>query len=237
MHKFKMIGLLGVCSFVLGALLLTGLNISPDTGDETRNSESANVLSLDEKENEYTDATTSINTTSNMTNPIATFTTNLGVFEVELYEDVMPKTAGNFRTLAEDGYFDGTKFHRIVEGFMIQGGDPLTKDDDKQMYWGTGGPGYSIPDEFVSDERLVNVRGTLSMANAGPNTGGSQFFVNTGDNTFLDGRHPVFGQVVSGMDVITTISGVAVEMQPGGGEQSRPVEPVVIESVTIRTEE
>lgn len=170
----------------------------------------------------------------NPMNPIAVLTTNYGVIELELFTDTMPVTAGNFVSLAEDGFYDNTKFHRVIDNFMIQGGDPLSKDDSQQARWGTGGPDYTIADEHVSGELLTNVRGTIAMANSGPNSGGSQFFINVADNTFLDfnkdpltSKHPVFGRVVAGMDVVDTINGVAT--QPG----DRPVEPVVVESVTI----
>ncbi len=152
--------------------------------------------------------------------------TNKGDIEVQLYLRDLPVTAGNFLKLAQDNFYDGVKFHRVIDGFMIQGGDPLTKDDTQKARWGTGGPGYAIPDEF--GPRHSNARGTLSMANAGPNTGGSQFFVNTTDNTFLDGKHPVFGKVISGMEVVDLIS--SVETGPG----DVPVEAVVITDVVIK---
>ena len=115
----------------------------------------------------------------------------------------MPITTGNFEKLVSEGFYDGTIFHRVIEGFMIQGGDPTGT--------GMGGPGYNIKDEFAPGS--TNVRGTISMANAGPNTGGSQFFINTVDNTFLDGKHPAFGRVVKGMDVVDKISKVATNAQ------------------------
>jgi peptidylprolyl isomerase len=163
----------------------------------------------------------------------ARFTTSAGDFVLELYTEKMPITTGNFIELAQKGYYDGTKFHRIIEGFMIQGGDPLTKDEAMRARWGTGGPGYNIQDEFVTG--LSNVRGTISMANTGqPNTGGSQFFINLVDNTNLDfdkppmtSRHPVFGKVVEGMDVVDEIAGVAVD------GRDAPLEAVVIEKLTI----
>lgn len=175
---------------------------------------------------------------TNDMNPIAVFNTNQGVIEIELFADQMPVTTGNFIKLAAEGYYNETKFHRIIDGFMIQGGDSNSKGDDPSLY-GRGGPGYTIQDEFVEGELLTNVRGTISMANTGqPNSGGSQFFINTVDNTNLDfdkqpftSKHPVFGRVVAGMDVIDAIS--AVETGPG----DVPVEPVVIESLTIKTED
>lgn len=152
--------------------------------------------------------------------------TNMGDITVELFNDTRPVTAGNFSKLAEQGFYDGVKFHRVIDGFMIQGGDPLSKDDSKRDYWGTGGPGYSIQDELRAPNE--NVRGTISMANAGPNTGGSQFFINVADNTPLDSRHSVFGRVVAGMDVVDTIS--LVEVDPM--KNHKPIKDVVIESVT-----
>ena len=171
---------------------------------------------------------------ANTMNPKAVFQTNKGTFELELFEDQMPITVGNFVKLAEEGYYNGTKFHRIIDGFMIQGGDVNSKGDDVASY-GTGGPGYTIQDEFVAAPNLSNVRGSISMANTGqPNSGGSQFFINTVDNLGLDfdkeplsSKHPVFGHVVSGMDIVDAISAVET------GARDLPVEPVIIESLTI----
>ncbi|MEM0155894.1 MAG: peptidylprolyl isomerase [Thermoplasmataceae archaeon] len=122
--------------------------------------------------------------------------TNVGNIKLELFEDKMPLTAGNFRKLVESKFYDGTIFHRVIPNFMIQGGDPTGT--------GMGGPGYSIKDEFTKTNR--NDRGTISMANAGPNTGGSQFFINVVNNNYLDGKHPVFGKVIDGMNVVDSIS-------------------------------
>jgi len=158
-------------------------------------------------------------------NRIATIETNKGTFKMELFEDRMPITTKNFIDLANKGFYDGTRFHRVIPQFMIQGGDPLTKDLNKKKMWGTGGPGYEIKDEFVKG--LSNVRGTISMANHGPNTGGSQFFISVADNRFLDGKHPVFGKVVEGMDVVDKIS------LTQRNSQDQPVQDVVVEKVTI----
>jgi len=170
----------------------------------------------------------------NTMNPIAVLTTNKGVIEIELYKDVMPITAGNFEKLVNEGYYDGIKFHRVIDGFMIQGGDPLTKDDAAQARWGTGGPGYAIADEHVAGEKLSNTRGSISMANSGPNSGGSQFFINLVDNTPLDfdkqpltSKHPVFGRVVKGIDVVDAIGSVET------GPRDVPVSPVIIEKAEI----
>lgn len=174
-----------------------------------------------------------VDVTNNM-NPIAVFNTNKGVIEIELFEDFMPITAGNFKKLIGEGFYDGIKFHRVIDGFMVQGGDPNTKTDNVLSY-GTGGPGYSIPDEHIKGDLLTNVRGTISMANSGPNSGGSQFFINLVDNSNLDfdkppltSKHPVFGQVVSGMDVVDAIA--KSETNPA----NLPLEDVVIESATIK---
>ena len=153
-----------------------------------------------------------------MANAVARFQTNLGSFSVELFEDRAPTTAGNFRKLTEDGYYDGIIFHRIIDGFMIQGGDPTGT--------GSGGPGYTIDDEFHPELRHDEA-GVLSMANAGPNTGGSQFFITLAETPWLDGKHAVFGKVVDGMDVIRNIGSVAT------GRGDRPVEEVKMVSVSI----
>lgn len=131
----------------------------------------------------------------------ATIKTSKGDIVVELYPDKVPLTVTNFLTLAKSGYYNGIKFHRIIADFMAQVGDPLTKDDANKPMWGTGGPGYMIADEF--DPSLVHdSEGILSMANAGPNTGGSQFFITYEATPWLDGKHAVFGKVTSGMDVL-----------------------------------
>jgi len=156
----------------------------------------------------------------------ATFQTNKGDFTLELFADKTPKTVENFVKLAQANFYDGVKFHRVIKNFMIQGGDPLTKDDSKKALWGTGGPGYQFADEIGAGNR--NLAGTISMANAGPDTNGSQFFINTVDNDYLDTKHTVFGRVTSGMDVVKEIEGVAVDRA-----SSRPLEPVTIISIEI----
>lgn len=123
--------------------------------------------------------------------------TSMGDITIQLYDD-MPITSGNFKKLVENGFYDGTIFHRVIDGFMIQGGDPTGT--------GSGGPGYTIKDEFTNRNR--NDRGTIAMANAGPNTGGSQFFINLVDNNYLDKAHPVFGKVIEGMDIVDKIGKV-----------------------------
>ncbi|TGL36653.1 peptidylprolyl isomerase [Leptospira koniambonensis] len=147
----------------------------------------------------------------------AKFTTNRGTFSVLLEDEKAPITAGNFIQLAQKGFYDGLVFHRIIANFMIQGGCPQGT--------GTGGPGYKIQDEFHPE--LKNKKFTISMANAGPNTGGSQFFINVKDNLYLDNRHAVFGHVSAGEDIVQTIS--ETPTAPG----DRPVQPVVIEKIEI----
>lgn len=174
---------------------------------------------------------------TNDMNRVATFTTSEGVIKIELFEDTMPITTGNFVKLAEEGFYNGTKFHRVIDSFMIQGGDPDSKGSDASRY-GTGGPGYTIQDEFVAGELLSNTRGTIAMANTGqPNSGGSQFFINVANNTGLDfdkepfsSKHPVFGRVVEGMDIVDKIAATETDAR------DVPVEPVVIETVTIGIE-
>lgn len=156
----------------------------------------------------------------------AVIDTSMGTIEIQLFTREMPITTKNFIDLAEEGFYEDTKFHRVIKQFMIQGGDPLSKDDTKKQIWGTGGPGYTIEDEFA--EGLSNAMGTIAMANAGPNTGGSQFFINLVSNTFLDSKHPVFGKVVKGMDVVERIGQVETV-------NDKPVKPVIIEKITIKS--
>ncbi len=155
----------------------------------------------------------------------ATLHTNMGDIKIEFLEEYAPNTVANFKTLASENFYNGVKFHRVIKGFMIQGGDPLTKDDTKASMWGTGGPGYKFDDEIT--EMNSNAIGTISMANAGPNTNGSQFFINVANNNFLNDKHTVFGKVVAGMDVVTKIENTPTA--PG----DRPITPVVIESITL----
>ena len=147
----------------------------------------------------------------------ATMHTNHGPIELELYDEDAPKTVENFRKLAGDGFYDGVIFHRVIPDFMIQGGDPTGT--------GTGGPGYTFEDEF-NDHKIV--RGALAMANAGPNTNGSQFFiVTTGAAPWLDGKHTVFGEVTSGMDVVDRISNLDTD------QRDKPLDGVLIERVEV----
>jgi cyclophilin family peptidyl-prolyl cis-trans isomerase len=147
----------------------------------------------------------------------ATLHTNHGPIEVELFDDDAPKTVENFRKLSGDGFYDGVIFHRVIKDFMIQGGDPTGT--------GTGGPGYTFEDE-INQHKIV--RGALAMANAGPGTNGSQFFIVTiGEAPWLDGKHTVFGQVANGMETVD-----AIENAPTGA-RDKPVDDAVIERVEL----
>lgn len=151
-------------------------------------------------------------------NSLAVFETSQGNFTVELFEDKAPVTTKNFISLVNKGFYNGLIFHRVIDGFMIQGGDPKGN--------GTGGPGYAIKDEFDSSLRHSSA-GILSMANAGPNTGGSQFFITLDATPWLDNKHAVFGKVVEGLDVVQKIGKVKT------GAQDKPVTDVVIQKIVI----
>ena len=147
------------------------------------------------------------------------------MFTIEFFSTLAPKTVENFTKLGKEGFYDGIRFHRIINGFVIQGGDPQTKDLSKENLWGTGGPGYQFEDEI--HEKNNNLKYTLSMANSGPNTNGSQFFINVADNSFLDTKHTVFANVVSGKEIIDSIA--LVETKAG----DIPVSEVLIEKIKI----
>jgi peptidyl-prolyl cis-trans isomerase B (cyclophilin B) len=155
----------------------------------------------------------------------------LGEIRIELLPELAPATVANFAKLASEGFYDGSQFHRVIPGFMIQGGDPNTKQADTRQY-GKGGPGYTIEDEF-SD--LPHRRGIVSMANTGtPHTGGSQFFILHGDAPHLDGRHAAFGRVVAGLDVVDAIAALPLDTYGRYGPRDRPYpEPALVESVRI----
>lgn len=155
-----------------------------------------------------------------MANRVARFETSQGSFSVELFEDRAPVTTKNFIDLAEKNFYDGVIFHRVINNFMIQGGDPTGT--------GRGGPGYTIEDEF-HPTLTHDAPGMLSMANAGPNTGGSQFFVTLAATPWLDNKHAVFGKVSEGMDVVRAIGATAI------GRNDKPEQDVVIERITIES--
>ena len=165
------------------------------------------------------DTNTNIAPEDTMTNTIIVMETNMGTMKIKLYDDKAPITTGNFKKLVKDGFYDSLIFHRIISDFMIQGGDPDGK--------GTGGPGYEIKDEFHKDLRHSK-KGILSMANSGPNTGGSQFFITLVATPWLDNHHSVFGEVVEGLDVLDKIGKVKT------GANDKPVKDVVMEKVYIQ---
>ncbi|MBR0076485.1 MAG: peptidylprolyl isomerase [Synergistaceae bacterium] len=151
--------------------------------------------------------------------PVAEFNTSMGSFKIELYSDLAPITVKNFVDLANKNFYDGVIFHRVIDDFMIQGGDPTGT--------GMGGPGYSIPDEF-GEGLKHDSKGILSMANAGPNTGGSQFFITLVPTPWLDGHHAIFGHVIEGMEIVEKIG------HSKTNRQDRPVTDIVINSITIK---
>jgi cyclophilin family peptidyl-prolyl cis-trans isomerase len=153
-----------------------------------------------------------------MPNRTVTFRTNQGSFKVELHDDEAPATTANVVTLAEKGFYDGVIFHRVITDFMIQGGDPTGT--------GRGGPGHTIPDEFGAGLGH-DAEGVLSMANSGPNTGGSQFFITLAPTPGLDGKHAVFGKVLEGLEVVRAIG----QVETAAGD--RPIEDVVMEEVKV----
>jgi peptidyl-prolyl cis-trans isomerase B (cyclophilin B) len=156
---------------------------------------------------------------------VAIIKTSEGEMVAEFWPDVAPKTVENFKKLAKSGFYDGTAFHRIIRGFMIQGGDPLTKDESKQGAWGTGDPGYKIQAEF---NKKPHVKGVLSMARSqDPNSAGSQFFICHGEPRFLDGQYTAFGKLIKGEDVLEKIATTKT------GPNDRPEKRMNVESIKI----
>ncbi len=215
-------------------IILLGLSKLGNVDKNKKTSQDADNVKItqENKEDNNKSETKSMNE-SKEGDTIVVMKTNKGDITIELFTEDMPITAGNFLKLVKEDFYDGVKFHRVIDGFMIQGGDPLTKDDDKQNMWGTGGPGYAIEDEHVPG--FSNLRGSISMANSGPSSGGSQFFINLVDNVNLDydkqpmtSKHPVFGKVIEGMNVVDTIGKVKT------GPRDIPVEPVVIEDIVVK---
>lgn len=195
-----------------------------ETSLATTASETVTPVSTDEVA--ITNTNQAENNTTKKMYTQATFKTSLGDIVIVLDNTNTPKTVENFTKLASSGFYNGTKFHRVIKDFMIQGGDPQSKDDSKQAMWGTGGPGYQFDDEIKPTNS--NAVGTISMANAGPNTNGSQFFINVADNAFLNGKHTVFGKVTAGYEIVERMSKVATA--PG----DRPVEPLIITSIELK---
>jgi peptidylprolyl isomerase len=208
-ERLAVLALIALCA----ALLAAGCTTSTGTGSATPTATKAVA----------TPASTIIPGETTMTTTIpaskqAVLKTSMGEITIALYDD-MPVTSGNFEKLVSQGFYNNVTFHRVIDRFMIQGGDPTGT--------GTGDPGYKIKDEFPTARKNRNDRGTIAMANAGPNTGGSQFFINLVDNNYLDTKHPAFGRVVKGMEVVDAIGKVPVDAQ------DRPVTPVVIVSAEM----
>ena len=173
---------------------------------------------------------TTINTDTKKTMTTAILTTNKGAITLEFYDDRAPKTVENFVKLAKEGFYNGTRFHRVIKGFMIQGGDPLSKDLSMKDRWGMGGPGYSFADEIDPNSDLYKAgyqRGVLAMANSGPNTNGSQFFIMHQDYA-LPPSYTIFGRVTSGIDVVDAIANTKT------GINDRPLEDVIIEKIEVK---
>lgn len=161
---------------------------------------------------------------------IAHITTTEGDMVIEFWPDVAPKTVENFKALAQKGFYDGTCFHRIIKGFMIQGGDPLTKNASQEHAWGTGGPGHTVKAEFNDRSHQ---RGVISMArSSNPDSAGSQFFICDGDASFLDRQYTAFGKLIKGDDVLTKIADTPVGAG-GSGERSKPQKRVGVVSIKI----
>lgn len=164
------------------------------------------------------------------TNEVAVIKTTQGDLVLAFWPDVAPETVKNFKKLANQGFYDGTAFHRVVKGFMIQGGDPLTKDVKNEARWGTGDPGYKIKAEFNAKS---HVRGVISMARSQhPDSAGCQFFICLGEAKFLDRQYTAFGQLIKGDDVLGQIGDLPTAMS-NGGEKSKPISRIGVESVKI----
>ena len=156
---------------------------------------------------------------------VAVIETSEGTMVMEFWPEVAPRTVENFKKLARQGFYDGTCFHRVIKGFMIQGGDPLTKDESQKARWGTGGPGYTIKAEFNSRQ---HVRGVVSMARrSDPDSAGSQFFICHGDAPHLDGRYTAFGRLIKGEDVLDRIANTPTDAQ------DRPLKRVTVKTIRI----
>ena len=222
---------------LLGFLILSGCQVKPAKQTTTAVPPAAVTNQGGNQPDEYANTNnqpTTMDTTSQLTPPTtekpaftqATITTSAGAITVELFASDAPATVNNFITLAQSGFYNGTKFHRIIKDFMIQAGDPLSKDNRLKAQWGTGGPGYEFADE-INGHKLV--RGSLAMANAGSDTNGSQFFIVTKESTpWLDGKHTNFGRVTAGMDVVLAIEASQTDAQ------DRPIKDIVIEKIELK---
>jgi cyclophilin family peptidyl-prolyl cis-trans isomerase len=223
MKKYIIIGVV----IVVGILFILFLTRSKEPANSpASNTEASSNDTTATKE--ATKPITNLNDTKKVMN--ATLHTSEGDIKIEFYNTDAPKTVENFIKLAKSKFYNGVKFHRVIKGFMIQGGDPLSKDDSKMTLWGTGGPGYSFADEIDAKSDLYAKvgykKGIVAMANSGPNTNGSQFFIMTEDYP-LPSLYTIFGKVVSGQDVVDKIALVKT------GANDRPVTAVVINSVSV----
>jgi cyclophilin family peptidyl-prolyl cis-trans isomerase len=211
--KNRILIIVGIMVVLL--LVITGYFLVKKNMDQAKNNQAtnSNIKNFKPFEIKYTEE------------QIASIKTNLGEIIVKLYSEKAPFAVNNFLTLAEINFYNQTKFHRVIEGFMIQGGNPYTRGENQDMY-GTGGPGYTFPDEIDSSLKLV--RGSLAMANSGPDTNGSQFFIVTAESTpWLDGQYTIFGEVIEGMDVVDKIEALETN------ERDYPTEEVIVESVDL----
>lgn len=234
MFKKKKISLILLPFLTLGIIILVSACSNTNNTNDLDNNLNNNTNNLEINLDTNTNTMENKEINMNLANEYqyVTLKTNKGDIKIEMFGDKTPVTVSNFLSLAQKGFYNQTKFHRVIKDFMIQGGDPLTKDDAMVNRWGTGGPGYAIDNEDVAE--LSNTRGTISMANAGPDTGGSQFFINTKDNSFLDfnkaplsSQHSVFGKVVDGMEVVDEINNSET------GAFDRPSEAIVIEEIIL----
>ena len=201
--------------YFLGNKNESNLNKEPNV---VTNQEPAPVIPAEDKT-----ITNNVNDNKKIMNAI--LHTNKGDITIEFNKET-PKTVANFIKLAGEGFYDGTKFHRVIKGFMNQGGDPLSKDDTLIDRWGTGGPGYQFADEIGKNNH--NDLGTIAMANSGPDTNGSQFFINAANNNFLDTKHTVFGKVTAGLEVSLAINSVPTS------NGDKPIDPIIIKSITLK---
>jgi peptidyl-prolyl cis-trans isomerase B (cyclophilin B) len=202
--------------FLVTGLLSLGLGLTAGFGQNEKKETKTEPAKQEQK------------TVSN--NEVAVIKTSAGEMTVEFWTDVAPKTVENFKTLAKKGFYDGTAFHRIIKGFMVQGGDPLTKDPSAEARWGTGDPGYKIKAEFNDKP---HVKGVLSMArSANPDSAGSQFFICLDAASHLDRKYTAFGKVTKGMDVLEAIGNTPVTAS-ASGEPSKPQKRIEVQSIKI----
>lgn len=229
-EKYKtIISIIIVALVIIAAFIFARNNKKDDTviiddGAQTQSDQS----SMSDTQNPLPTNSTGTNSAAPKTMEYsqAVLHTNMGDITIALDNKNTPMTAENFAKLAGSGFYNNTKFHRVIAGFMIQGGDPNSADDSKMDLWGTGGPGYKFADEIKPTNS--NVKGTIAMANAGPNTNGSQFFINVADNSFLNTKHTVFGYVTSGYDIVEKISKTKT------GVNDRPVDPIIVTSIDLK---